>query len=336
MNKSKFFVAQVEEAETIIISTHVHPDADGIGSQVALCLALKEFGKKAICVNEEKLLDRYQYLDEQKVIMSFDQYKKKFGEQEIDLFIVVDASNPSRIGSRSQMLLENSKKFLFVDHHPCSPAIAALHIVDTTMSATGQLVGKLIDALKVKITKEMALPLYTAILIDTSSFRYPTVSSGTHKLIARLMETGIEPAHAYNKIYGTKKISHMRLLGEVLQTCQTTRDGTVAWMVVKDSVIKKHNSDIEDTHGFINHLLILENVKVAAMFRDVGSRVKVSFRSSGEIDVSEIAQALGGGGHNHSAATIFEGKLKQVVADTINNVQLILKSMERAKNQSQG
>lgn len=311
----------IDQSHNILITTHAGPDADGIGSEVALCLALRQMGKNASCVNEESLLERYDYLDPQKVIISHDEFKV---ESSIDLFIVVDTNNPSRIGSKMAKLLEKSKQVLFIDHHPCPKEIANLHCIDTTAAATGQVVGEIIEFLGIKYTPDMALPLYTAILIDTSSFRYPTVTGKTHALVSKLLQTGVKPPNAYNYIYGAKKIKHMRFLGKVLSSAQVNKNEEIAWITITDDMISDFDSDIEDTHAFINHLLILDNIKVACMFRNEGEQVKISFRSAGDIDVGIIAQALGGGGHNHSAATIVEGEIDKVIEATIEKVERIL------------
>ena len=312
----------------IVISTHSFPDADGIGSEVALTLALKKLGKKVYCVNEKALNHRYGYLDEQKVIVSCKEFKNKLLPKKIDLFIIVDTNVASRVGTGVQKLLEKSEKVLFIDHHPCPKEVKVIHCIDTKAAATGQIVGKLIESFGIKLTRELALPLYTSILIDTNSFRYSTVSGDTHRLIADLLDTGILAQQAYGKIYGAKKIGQLKLLGTILKDAQTNSKQDIAWIVVSQKLIDKFKSDVEDTHAFINHLLILENIRVACMFRDIGKTVKVSFRSSGDIDVGAIAQAFGGGGHDHSAATIIEGKLTNVIKDVISKIECILKELK--------
>ena len=313
----------VDRSSQIIITTHTGPDADGIGSQVALCLILQALGKDATCVNEVPLLERYRYLDQYRVLKSFDEHQ---ASKPIDLFIVVDANNSSRIGPRMASLLEKSKDVLFIDHHPCPPSVANLHCIDTTAAATGQVVGELAEYLGVEINQKMALPLYTAILIDTSSFRYPTVTEKTHTLIAKLVGAGVKPPHAYNMIYGAKKVGHMQLLGKVLSHAQTNKSEEIAWISLTDKVIHEYNADIEDTHSFINHLLVLDRVKVACMFRENEQHTKISLRSTGEIDVEAIAQALGGGGHNHSAAAIIRGNMEEIIPVTIAKIEKNLRS----------
>lgn len=326
------FKSLIEKASKIVITTHIQPDADGIGSEIALCMALRELGKEAICVNEEPLLDRYKYLDPDDVVISYKEFqnriKKSQATKGIDLFIVADTNSLSRIGNKVQTLVPNSKNLLFVDHHPAPKELAAIHCIDTTMAATGELVGTLIEALDIPFTRAMAYALYTSILIDTSSFRYPTVTGNTHRLIAKLMETGIEPPEAYNKIYGTKKISYMQMLGVVLSSAQSTKDGKVAWLKLTEENLDKYKVDTEDTHGLVNYLLILDNIKIACMYRQTGNMVKISFRSAGDVDVGIMAQALGGGGHDHSAATMIEGHIDTVIADTVPKLQMMLKNSE--------
>lgn len=321
---NKLFKDHIAKAQSIIITTHIFPDADGIGSQIALCMALQSLGKKAICVNEKALFDRYKYLDPKDVVISHDEYMENPFE-EVDLLIVADTNSLPRIGKNTQELVLKSKELLFIDHHPCPRELASIHCIDTTMAATGELVGNLIESLGVEFNHAISLALYTAILIDTSSFRYPTVSANTHRLVAKLMDNGVRPPRAFNQINGTKKIGYMRLIGEVLSSAQTNDSEEVAWICLNEDMIEKHQSDAEDTHGFINHLLILDNIKVACMFRQNGNKVKLSMRSADtSIDVGVMAQALGGGGHNHSAATVLEGKLEEVVKNSIDKIQMMI------------
>ena len=241
---------------------------------------------------------------------------------------MVDTHSLSRVGSKVEKICEKASEMLFIDHHPTSKEIMAIHIIDTTKAATGEIVGKLIDSvLKVKFTEEIALPLYTAILIDTSSFRYPNVTGDTHRILAKLLDAGVNPPTAYNQIYGTKKISNMALLGEILSSVKSTGGQEVAWITITEKMLKKYNVNPEDTHSFINYLLVLKNLKVACMFRENGNSVKVSLRSTGEVDVSSMAEALGGGGHFHSAATSIQGKLLMITKSTIKKIELMLKGL---------
>ena len=329
MNIFERFKFTTDKAYNIVISTHIIPDADGIGSEIALCLAMRALGKNAICVNEEPLLERYKYLDPEDVVISHEDYLSFYPEAEVDLFIVTDTNSLERIGDGMKVIAKKAPNLLFIDHHPCSKEVMANHCIDTTKAATGELAGDLIHSVGVELTREMALPLYTAILIDTSSFRYPTVTGNTHRLIGQLMDTGVRPPHAYNMIYGTKKLTYMKLLGKVLASAHTTKDEKVAWLTLTEDLLQKFQVDTEDTLAFINHLLVLDNIKVAVMFREMGSEIKVSLRSIGTVDVGIMARALGGGGHDHSAATIIKGTLESVIKSTVEQLHTMLISQEK-------
>ncbi|MBC7714940.1 MAG: bifunctional oligoribonuclease/PAP phosphatase NrnA [Rhizobacter sp.] len=324
MNITERFQFFTKKADNIVISTHIIPDADGIGSEIALCLAMRSLGKNAICVNEEPLLERYKYLDPDDVVISRADYLEFYPEAEIDLFIVTDTNSLERIGDGMKAIAQKAPSLLFIDHHPCPKEVMAENCIDTSKAATGELAGELIMSLGVPLNREMALPLYTAILIDTSSFRYPTVTGNTHRLIGSLMDTGVRPPHAYNMIYGTKKISYMKLLGKVLASAHTTKDEKIAWLTITDDLLEKFHVDSEDTLAFINHLLVLDNIKVAIMFREMGTEIKVSLRSIGTVDVGVMARALGGGGHDHSAAAIIKGSLDTVIKPTVEKLHEML------------
>lgn len=329
MNPYERFKRAIDKAQNIVLTTHIVPDADGIGSEIALCLALRQLGKKAICVNEEALLDRYKYLDPFDVVISLEDYKRFYVDATIDLCIVADTNSLFRIGEGMKKVAEKASQVLFIDHHPCPKETMEQNCVDTSKAATGELAGDLIESIGISFTREMALPLYTAILIDTSSFRYPTVKGNTHRLIGKLMDTGVTPPHAYNMVYGTKKLSYMKMLGKVLSTAHTTKDEKISWLILSEDILQKFQVDPEDTHAFINHLLVLDNIKIACMFREMGPQIKVSLRSTGTIDVGIMAQALGGGGHDHSAATIIKGSLDFVVKTTIDKLQVMLEEAEK-------
>ena len=327
------FKSRIQVAERILITTHEIPDADGIGSEISLCLALREYGKECYCVNEEPLLERYQYLDQDHVVHGFKEFFKQKPDFKPDLVIVVDTNTKLRTGKELSNYITDSMPVLYIDHHPVRGRDLTKHCIDVTAAATGQIVGEMIEHLGIKFTKKIALPIYTSIIIDTSSFRYPTVSASTHKLVAKLMDTGINPPEAYNGIYGTKRVHHMHFLASILNTAATNKNETIAWMLLKKEDLEKFSGDVEDTHAFINNLLVLSNIKVAIMFRDDGDHIKMSLRSSGEYDVGMIAVALGGGGHSHSAATILtrgpNETTSQVLERAVKKVEEVLNDMDK-------
>lgn len=327
MNFSQSLKESIDSAKFIAISTHLHPDADGIGSQLGLYMALKKMNKVVFCINEEELPERYSYLDELKIIEPASQFKEK--KQNIDLLIVVDTNTIKRVGEKVSSLLSEKTKIIYIDHHPLNkPAIDGQYI-DSKAAATGQMIAEIILSFGIEIDAKIALPLYTAILIDTNSFRYPTVNSKTHQVVAKLLATGISPSGAYNKIYGTKSIRHTHFLGEILKNSKSNELGDIAWIHITKELQDEYLISAEESNAFINHLLVLDNIKVACMFREEeDGYLKLSLRSHGNIDVGEIAGFLGGGGHSHSAATRMNTPEKEEdISNLINEIITKIESL---------
>jgi phosphoesterase RecJ-like protein len=319
----------VKNAQNILITTHIVPDADGIGSQLALKAALESLGKNVVCVNELCLSKRYNFLDPQGVIFGHDEFLEQFPDFNEDLLIAVDTNKISRTGKKISAYSSLSPKIIFIDHHPFHSVQMGIHFIDTEAAATGQIIGEFIKYLGLEFNQFMAKALYIAILIDTNSFRYPSVTSKTHYLIGELLNTGITAAGSYNAIYGSKKLNHMHLLGHILKNCKTNENENIAWILIQEKEFEHYGSELEETHAYINNLLVLDGIQVACMFREHKGFLKVSLRSHGDIDVGEIASQLGGGGHAHSAATTIELRKRpsdQVINDIIAKIDTFLNS----------
>ena len=208
------------DAKNIILTTHTVPDPDGIGSVIALSHALKKIKKNVTIILEKELSPKYSYLDNDKQIKSF---KNKIKINNIDLFIVMDANNLDRVGDKVKTINQKSKELLFIDHHPCTPEVKAVHLIDTSFVATGEIVAYLIKHLDIKMDKKIALSLYTAILIDTSSFNYPTMKSRTHKIIAELIDAGVSPREAFRMVNTQQDLGFIHLTGIILKNCKSKR-----------------------------------------------------------------------------------------------------------------
>lgn len=331
MDFSTIFKEYAQKAKHIVITTHIHPDADGIGSQLGLCMGLREFNLNTFCVNEEPLPERYNYLDQHALIQSAGPFMKKNPSHNIDLLIVVDTNTTDRIGDSVAKLINDKTKIVYIDHHPYQHYVGPGHLIDPSAAATGQLIAELLMKLNIALVPSIALPLYTAILIDTNSFRYPTVTSRTHQIVSELLATGISSSGAYNQIYGTKTIRHTHFLGEVLKNSSSNTQQDIAWIHISQDLQDNYKISAEESNAFINHLLVLDNIKVACMFREDDGHMKLSLRSHGKIDVGEIAKALGGGGHSHAAAARLPlpetpSEIKTLISDTVAVIEKLLTS----------
>ena len=321
----KNFTQKLEHAQNIVITTHIYPDADGLGSQIALFEALKSLGKNCYAVNEEGLPSRFTYLDPDQSVEHYSHFKKNRPTQ-IDLLIVVDTHELSMTGLVKEVASQ-ANEILFIDHHPDGKYLSKDHCMDSSYSATGEIIAEIIESLTIPFTRSMGFALYTAILIDTSSFRYPNVTSRTHYYLAKFLETGFKPYEAYALAYGTKKISYLHLLGSILSSAQISENGKIAWLVIDSKNLQSYDSKLEDTYSIINHLLILEEIQIGCMFRIDEGNIKMSLRSKGTLDVGIIAQKFGGGGHLHSAAARIPSNQvdpHKQITEIVKNIQNLL------------
>ena len=318
----------IKKSKRILITTHIQPDADGLGSLFALSEGLKELKKETTLFLDEPLQEKYKFLQADAKVHTPNQLKFS---KNFDLLIIVDAHSLNRVHPKIAENLHRFNEILFIDHHPAPPELKALHLIDTNVSATGELTYVLLEKLKVKISSHMAMAIYTAILIDTNSFRYPNITSKTHEVVAQLLATGIEPNSIYQKMYGLQQLSFLHLVGKVLGNAKQSKSKEVAYITLKIKELEKFNVDVEDTHGLINYLLSLSDVKVVCMFREVSkNETKVSLRSIQKIDVGTIAISLGGGGHHFSSAAIIKKPMSEAVNEVLHKIEIILERINHS------
>lgn len=314
----------ISAAKNIVLTTHTVPDPDGVGSVLALSSALKILKKNVDIVLEKQLSAKYSYLDNEKQIKSISKFK---APKDIDLFIVMDANNLDRTGDQVKQINQLSKELLFIDHHPCSIEVKALHLIDTSFVATGEIVANLIKELNVKIDHSIALCLYTAILIDTSSFNYPTMKSRTHKIIAELIDAGVSPGEAFRKVNSQQNLEFIHLTGIILKNCKIQK--RVIYSFVTQEQLQKYNSSLDDTYGLINNFIHVLGIEIACMFFEISkTKTKVSFRSFTGLNVGSIAEIFGGGGHTYSSATVMNCDLKSAQQKILPKLNIIINKIK--------
>lgn len=325
MATKKKILDLIRKAKTICITTHLNPDADGIGSQLALAMGFKNVfpEKKICCYVEEELPERFKYLDAQNLISKYNVEVNNKQNISWDLFIVVDTNSLERIGKNMRTLAMGASNYIFIDHHPGPKKLleSSHHFINTKACATGEHCAQILHDLSIPLTLNMANCLYTAMLVDTSSFRYPNVTAKSHEILARLLNAGVMPAKAYNDFYGTKSLKHLQLLGRILSKAAVKKTWPFAYICLSDELLSKYNIHYEDTNSFINYLLILHGIEVVGMFRSDAQGLKMSLRSFGKIDVAAMATIFGGGGHNHAAAAFLENKDLSYVPQVVKKLK---------------
>ena len=203
---------------------------------------------------------------------------------------------------------------LVIDHHvPSDEPAGDVILTDTTACATGELVYDLARVLDLEITPKIARALYTAILTDTGSFRFSNTTPRCLSIAAELLARGVEPEEMYQRVYASAPLGRVRILGEALATLEVDPEHGLAWMSLPASAVERHDVRSEDLDGIVEHARSVAGTRMALFFRDLGhGKVKVSFRSTGNVDVNGFARGFGGGGHAKAAGAMIAGSLEEV------------------------
>ncbi|MFH1782707.1 MAG: bifunctional oligoribonuclease/PAP phosphatase NrnA [Candidatus Omnitrophota bacterium] len=304
----------IKRFSSFLITAHINPEGDSIGSQIALKVLLSKMGKEALIVNESHVPNTLQFISGSEEIL-----KEIPDGFDFDAVLVLDCPDFSRIGTVAKYISKD-KVIINIDHHVSNEGFGKYNWVDAGSSSVGEMIFRLFEACKVKIDHDAALAMYVAIMTDTGSFKYSNTSSKTHKAISKLIEKGIKPYEIYTNIYESSTVEDTDLLAEALKTLKVSENKKIAWLWVTKKMLKKTKASLEGTEGIINFARSLKGVEVAIFFRETGTkdRVKVSFRSKGKVDVNKLASGFQGGGHKTaSGATVF-GKLKAVEKKVID------------------
>lgn len=300
----KSFCEALLQYDHFLLTCHVNPEGDAIGSVLAVDSLLRRLGKKTKVVCADSFPKRLSCLSSERwhVLRDLPESDRKFGA-----ILTADCPMLDRLGDVAQLTQPETAIFN-LDHHVSNIFFGKYNYVVPTASATGEVVLDLFDHFRIALTREEAANIYVAISTDTGSFRYGNTSIKTHQIACRLIETGIDIEKINEAIYATYSLNKLNLYSRLFRRVKTALDGQVAWVVLKQEDLSRSGANFEDTEGFIDILRLIREVKVAFFVIELPGRknVKVSFRSKGAHDVNQVATALNGGGHKKAAACILQ------------------------------
>jgi phosphoesterase RecJ-like protein len=307
-----------------LLMTHIRPDADGLGSQLALHDALTSIGKKPRVAIASKLPPRYEFLDPgRKLIEDFRLPGESF--KDCDCVVVLDTGTWNQLGDFGEFLKANPTiPSAVVDHHRTQDDLAGLQLVDVSAESTGRLAYEIIRALGLQPSRAAANHLFMAVATDTGWFRHRNASPATFSLAAELVEAGADPTALYESLYEAAPIGRLKLAGIALQRLQSRKGGKIAFTEIMLADFAATNSVPGDTEDLINYPRSVERVEVALVFiEQPGSRTKISFRSRA-LDVSKLAERFGGGGHALASGALVKGELSAVRDEVLAAVEAAL------------
>ena len=313
----------IRERKEFVLTTHVNPDGDGIGSELALARSLRQWGKKATIINHNATPDNYRWLDPDGEIVQFQPERDGDTILRADVIFILDTNHPDRLRSLETFVRRSTAEKIVIDHHLEPDSFAGHYVVDETATSTGEIIYRLLRELKtVTIDREIAQALYTAIMTDTGSFRFPRTDPETHRIAAHLLECGVDPTQIFVNVYENWTPGRMRLLGEVLDSMKTAYDGKLAYVTCTRKMFAATGTTEVETDNLTTYPMSIRGVTIGILFNELSDGVKISFRSKGNIPINELAKEFGGNGHRNAAgARLFNVKLDEVIHQVIEKAE---------------
>lgn len=312
----------LRDHQSFAILSHIRPDGDALGSQLALALSLQQLGKDVRVWNEDGMLEKYSFLPRAELLT-----KPPATAEDVDVAVALDTAIQNRLGT-TVAAVASAKVWINIDHHLSNPGYGDMVIVDHDAPATGEIIFSLIKSQGFPLDHDIAENLYAAISTDTGSFQYPKTSSRTLEIAAELVRSGgLDVGRISQQLYESYPRRRLELLREVLRTMRFSECGRVASFSLSRKAAAKLGVVPEDNEGLIDHLRAVRGVIVAVFFEELADgKVRVSMRSKNEaVDVCAICQKFGGGGHTLAAGARVRGSLAEVEHKVLEEVRDVLK-----------
>lgn len=297
---------------SVVLSTHINADGDGCGSEAALARMLTSLGMTVRIVNPTPWPETYEFLLDADVVDATSEGSSAL--RKADLLIVLDISDVKRLGSLSDTVRSLRIPKLVIDHHIPSDEPPGTEILsDTAACATGELIYDVATTLGLEITPRIATALYVAILTDTGGFRFANTTARCLAVASQLLAAGVEPEEMYRRLYASHPIGRLHLLRDALATLEVDPAYGLSWISVAAGAAEEYGLKSEDLEGLAEHPRSVGGTRMAIFFRDLGhGKIKVSFRSTGDVNVNEFARKFAGGGHARAAGALIPGSIEEV------------------------
>ena len=319
-------ISIINRYHSFIITSHINPDCDALGSELALAEQLRHLGKQVVVINSDATPFMYRFLDPKRRIKRYFLAKHAAIIHRADVIFVLDASGGwERLGAVGQALAQAPAMKICIDHHPDAIDFVDLAVIDTKAAATAELIYDLFVAMEGKLSTQIAQSLYAAIITDSGNFRFPKTSAKTHCIAARLLAAGVSPAAIYQKIYEQNSLGSVRLKGHIMDSIQTAAQGQIAYYSLTQKTLKEYGVQNSELDGFASLGQPVAGVRVVIFCSEASKgRVKISLRSDGSVAINQIAAEYNGGGHTSAAGAIVEGNLDEILPELVQKVEHLL------------
>ncbi len=316
------FVEIINTHQRFLLTTHVRPDCDALGSQLAMAAILEHLGKEVLPLNGFATPPGLQFLDSQGKLKELGNHVSAAQLDSYEVLMVLDTSAWAQLGSMGDVIRASKAKIVVLDHHVSGDDLGAEMFKDQEAEATGRLVVEAADQLGVQITPEIAQASFAAVATDTGWFRFSSTSSNTLRLAARLIDAGVVPQALYSRLYENDTLARLQLIGRTMARVQAELDGRLVHTYIERSDFEATGSHPSDSEDMINMALAVDGAEVAVILvEQVTGGFKISFRSRNDLDCSRLAQQFGGGGHKKAAGAFLAEPLPQAQTQVLDAVR---------------
>jgi phosphoesterase RecJ-like protein len=311
----------VNESRSFILTSHMRPDCDAIGSEIALALGLRSLGKEVRIINGDGVPPHIAFIDPNRDVRVLGR-DVPASDTQSDALLVLDTSAWSQLGPMADVAKNSHARKAVIDHHISQDDLGAAMFKDTTSESTGRLVLAAMDALDVALTPAMASALFAAIATDTGWFRFASVGEATFLTAARLVAAGARPHEIFARLYEQNSLARLLLQGRILSNVKSELDGRLLSTAITQADLRAVGAEPTDTEDVINRLLGVAGVEVAVLMLELAPKeTKVSLRSRSTLDVNRIAERFGGGGHRAAAGVRYPGSLAEAQRAVLDAVR---------------
>ena len=304
----------IDENDSFLITSHVRPDADALGSELGLRAILLALGKKVSIINASAPPANLSFMNPPGVILKLNDTVTKANVPKTDVVVIVDTSAWQQLGNMADVIQASPAKRVVIDHHVSSDEMGAIELKDVTAAATGELICEAAAAFGIEFDEDTANWLYAAIATDTGWFRFPSTTSRTMRISAALIDRGASPHYVFNLVHEQSSLSRVRLGGRVLGRTQSEADGRLVWVQVDAKDMSETGAVPSDTEGLVNQCLTVAGSEAAFIAVELQtSQIKFSLRCRYPHDVAALAEQFSGGGHKLASGATLSGPLNVAV-----------------------
>ena len=304
----------IDENDSFLLTSHVRPDADALGSELGLRAILLALGKKVSIINASAPPANLSFMNPPSVILKLNDTVTKANVPKTDVVVIVDTSAWQQLGNMAEVIQASPAKRVIIDHHVSSDEMGAIVLKDVTAAATGELICEAAEAFGIEFDEDTANWLYAAIATDTGWFRFPSTTARTMRIGAALIDRGASPHYVFNLVHEQSSLSRVRLGGRVLGRTQSEAEGRLVWVQVDAKDMSETGAVPSDTEGLVNRCLTVAGSEAAFIAVELQtSQIKFSLRCRYPHDVAMLAEQFSGGGHKLASGATLSGPLNVAV-----------------------